>query len=103
MVSIEDLIYVLVPIIIIFLAFRMLEPKINKKKHFEKISLSSCANSTEVIKAKVCPNQMCKLIIPEHWSASYNNNFCPKCGYGYDKEKVQKWETKRTSNEQDLS
>lgn len=43
------------------------------------------------IKAKICPNTECNEVIPETWKASFQNDFCPKCGTGHDVDKIEKW------------
>ncbi|MEI2465058.1 hypothetical protein [Niallia taxi] len=39
------------------------------------------------INAKVCPVDTCNQIIPEEWTASYNDEWCPKCGFGLPDKK----------------
>ena len=51
------------------------------------------------IKAKVCPNNECKQLIPEYWRACFENDFCPKCGYGHDEEKLERWRIEKLTNE----
>lgn len=34
------------------------------------------------VKAKECPNEACKQIIPETWTAAYLDEWCPMCGHG---------------------
>ncbi|MFP3727667.1 hypothetical protein U8V72_21010 [Priestia filamentosa] len=41
------------------------------------------------IKAKVCPNEKCKQIIPEEMTSCYNDEWCPKCGYGMTEKRLQ--------------
>ena len=45
----------------------------------------------KTINAIVCPNVECEQIIPEDWKACYENEFCPKCGCGYDEQKIELW------------
>lgn len=47
------------------------------------------------IKAKECPNIECKQVIPEKWEAYYQNDMCPRCGFGFDEEKLIQWREKR--------
>lgn len=49
----------------------------------------------KVIKAKVCPNTDCNSLIREEWTAAYEIEYCPMCGYGYSEEKVAKWLEKK--------
>lgn len=47
------------------------------------------------IKAKECPNIECQQIIPETWEGAFEVDWCPKCGYGFDEEKMKNWRKKR--------
>lgn len=44
----------------------------------------------EEIKAKVCPNHSCKQIIPESWTSSYYDEWCPGCSYGMSNDKMER-------------
>lgn len=58
---------------------------------FEEIKSVEVSVEYDDVRVKICPNVECNQFIPEDWEACFQNDFCPKCGYGYDGEKIAKW------------